>query len=534
MKTNKSYILLFLAFAAALSGCSSDELPGTSFVDNGSPSANTFNVCVTDGGYTAISEGTHTRAEEKDYQTVFTAGDKIGVFAVKDDHIVDGVNNLCLTASVDGDNIIWKDGEKLPHIPAGVTYYAYYPYQSALVGTLNLKASDAAGFFARVIQAWTPATNQSTYADYTAQDLMIAQGSVKGRTLSFSMEHRMALVVIDLPKMKYKFTNDPTILDYTISVPGTQFYNFSPLRMDNDAYRYLVKPSSSSGDEFFGCYTDERDAIKEWKITADNIEKGKFKTFTVDATAEGSIKTLEKSHALAVGDFFMKDGSLLDGTAELTLKEKSACIGVVFWLGDATKKDRILRSDHPGCTHGLVVALEDAASNVAWQYPSSSVQDWLNDNRPGEYLVFMNNIGSNPMDSLNNIQGYNNTKAIEEFNNFTNGPYVKIVSEVVAYRTKVPAPANCSDWYLPSVKEVTLLCGDDVDNLATAGNGRNMYDLLNNSSFSKLGSKLSREGYWSSTEQSAGEAYCWGLNYVRMAVKQQKASWQNMRCVLAF
>lgn len=266
------------------------------------------------------------------------------------------------------------------------------------------------------------------------------------------------------------------------------------------------------------------------KRTADNIEKGKYKKITVD---KESGTTLEKTHTLAVGDFFMKDGSLLDGTAELTLKEKSAC--VVFWLGDATRKDKTLKNDHPGCTHGLVVALEDAASNLAWQsYPSSSVQDWLNDNRPGEYLVFMNNIDNNSTDSLNNIQGYNNTKAIEEFNNFTNGSFVKTVSEVVAYRTKVPAPANCSDWYLPSVKEVTLLCGEDVDNLATAGNGQKMYKLLNNGSFSKLGSKLSQVDYWSSTEQSTGMVYCWGPSYTTMAAKLNKTTWRNMRCVLAF
>ena len=57
-----------------------------------------------------------------------------------------------------------------------------------------------------------------------------------------------------------------------------------------------------------------------------------------DATMEpiGS-KTAEQA---AIGDFYMNDGSLVDKDAIPTEEQKAACVGVVFWVGDVTAKDK--------------------------------------------------------------------------------------------------------------------------------------------------------------------------------------------------
>lgn len=59
-------------------------------------------------------------------------------------------------------------------------------------------------FFAPLVSAWQPQDDQSTHAAYTASDLMTAEGSAttgEDNTLhlSFTMNHRMALAVIEMP-----------------------------------------------------------------------------------------------------------------------------------------------------------------------------------------------------------------------------------------------------------------------------------------------------------------------------------------------
>ena len=535
MKTNKPHNFLLLALTAVFSCCSGEDY--SDITVSGTPAGETstapLTITVTDGGYASLSGGSSTRASEVDYRTVFTAGDRIGVFAVKDGAIVKEVSNLCLTASPSTDTnapLTWKSAsDETPASINGATYYAYYPYKSDLkIADLDPAANTAAGFFASVITNWTPATNQSTYADYTAQDLMIAQSDVSNKSLSFSMSHQMALVVIDLPNKTYSLSNDPTYT-WKVDVSDTKFNDFTPYRTDNGMYRYLVHPSTDDA-LLSGSYTGEY-GTTAWKVNTKSIPAGNYKIYKVD-------KGTQLTHTLAVGDFYMKDGSLLAGsTASLTPEQKDACIGIVFWVGDATQKDQILRSDHPNCTHGLVVALKDVEGGTsAWQSPFSSVQDWLNEHHSREYLSVVSGTGSG--DPLNNIQGYNNTKAIEEFNAATanGGNIVQAVVKVAEYRDAVPAPTNSSDWYLPSEKELTLLCGREVDDIWS----KNLIGIANRdfingklNSLNSVATTIIHTLYWSSTESSNDRAF-----YMDFAnghvLTYYKNSPERVRCVLAF
>ena len=263
------------------------------------------------------------------------------------------------------------------------------------------------------------------------------------------------------------------------------------------------------------------------------------------ATGEGDAtmepiggKTAEQA---AIGDFYMNDGSLVDKDAIPTEEQKAACVGVVFWLGDVTAKDKTLKADHSGCTHGLVVALKDAIDGTTtWQDPYTPVQNWLNSNTSGFLSVASGSIAS---DLSNNIQGYNNTKAIEAFNadDANSSNVVQAVQKVVDYRNTVPAPAASSGWYLPSEKELTLLCGKDVTNIGNSSIGTDMRDFLNGTSgpFNKLGSSFASailsDFYWSSTEFSdySDGAFDVGFDDGRTPLSS-KSNRDRVRCVLAF
>lgn len=255
---------------------------------------------------------------------------------------------------------------------------------------------------------------------------------------------------------------------------------------------------------------------------------------------------------LKIGDYYYSDGTTSDGgyrkysdgtTAIMPVQpvltgadgKVRTVIGIVFWVGDATEKDKTLKAAHSDCTHGLVVALKDASESTVWQNPYVSVQTWLNNNESGVFLAVESDI--NAGDPLNNIQGYNNTKAIEAFNaNKSNSSNkVQAVETVVAYRSAVSAPVNSSDWYLPSEKELTLLCGKEVSNIYSSNSdGTANRDLINKKIESISGAvKISSAAYWSSTERSRSGAFY--VNFANGYVDYNYKDYTyRVRCALAF
>ena len=162
---------------------------------------------------------------------------------------------------------------------------------------------------------------------------------------------------------------------------------------------------------------------------------------------------------LAVGDFYYSDGSWSQA-----LDPTRTPIGVVFYVGDITATDPALKADHPYCTHGLVVALDEKIE-TGWQPNYQEFNDtvgrWVELNTDYETITS----GFELSDNLNRPMGYNNTKAIEAFNLAEENASWKVeaVEYVVDYRTKVPAPETSSDWYLGSSKEYSLLVSGPYD-----------------------------------------------------------------------
>lgn len=175
---------------------------------------------------------------------------------------------------------------------------------------------------------------------------------------------------------------------------------------------------------------------------------------------------------LAVGDFYYSDGSWSQ-----SLDPTRTPIGVVFYVGDITETDPTLKADHPNCTHGLVVAL-DETNGIPWQRNYKTTIDenteevlaegyddtvgrWLEINTDFETITSGYEMG----DKLNRPMGYHNTKAIEAFNNAEGNQQWRVtaVDWIVEYRTKVAAPEQSSGWYLGSSKEMSLLVSGEYN-----------------------------------------------------------------------
>lgn len=208
-----------------------------------------------------------------------------------------------------------------------------------------------------------------------------------------------------------------------------------------------------------------------------------------------------------IGDYLFSDGTFSDSP-----QSGKNIIGVIFWTGDPTAQDASLKREHPECTHGLAVAV-DGDEYSAWQsgyaeYGNRTVGSWIEVNL-SDYVSVTTATGME--DNINRTVGYNNTRAIEAYNAAPENASWKVdaVEKAVAYRSYSPAPENTSDWYLPSVKELSLLCSGEVDG--------NVWDIKDNTSVKKIvnkklssirnGVELTDERYWSSSEADVIRPY---------------------------
>lgn len=536
MKRNislNSAFFLLLAFSLLLPSCS-EELPGNVPASGGQ----SLRIHVDDGGYTPASgsgeegDAPQTRASEEEYKTVFTTDDKIGVFAVKDGKIVDEINNLRLTATASPSgspsSLTWEqDGSGgNVELPTNATYYAYYPWQDNL--TVDPTAGNAAAFFANVISAWSPADDQSDYTKYTAQDLMIADGSLSGKNLTFSMAHQMSLVVIDLPKAKYELQNVTDLQSSEAVTPvATTFGGAIPYHFTGNTYRYLVNPSK--GVTLSGRYSDETPKEVAWEkdIIASSLATGQYKSFIVDGAKEVKI-----DFELGAGDYYMKDGSILPCNAVLDAAVASQVLGFVFWVGDPTGSDwgdPTLKKEKSDCSHGLVVSLKNVeyadAARMKWQESAESVNDWMEGEnstvKDKGYLEIATTTTSKDSKPLNQILGYNNTCVLRAYNSYCdgNGKFDNKVLPVVALdewsvKKENRAPDTSSDWYFPSARELSTLCSGwdnenhiwNIYNISMREDVNGWVEILNDAG----GSAEKLDGswiYWSSLEYGAHFAF---------------------------
>lgn len=433
MKTTN--ILAALFAASALISCSKETV---------SPVSGSFlNVSVEDNGF--ISEGTKAAVDNRN--TVFTEGDKIGVFGVKDGKIISTVSNLCLTAVSDNGSLTWTadNGKKLENDP-GIKYFAYYPYEFGHEDEVSPEASDADGFFADVAKNWLILNDQSSTGSFTSSDLMFAEGTISDGILMFTMDHAMALISIDLPKKRYVFTNTPSIPDYVLPMDNLTFIGFEPLPDDNVTFLFITNPYQEA-QTFSGSY-DYEGKTREWSFTTAG-EAGKITTYRIDK----SLDFPEISHYLQPGDFFLSDGTLLSKDAPAQTVQEADVVGIVF----QTDPDRIGQGEKEalgGNAHGLVLATKAIGGEVGYyewyytadqQFQRDEKEIGMKDISDGDPYKTYDNVD-------NDLEGYTNNRLIREkrSGDFLAG-YYPVFKAAAEFANETGGDySSTTGWYLPS------------------------------------------------------------------------------------
>jgi len=268
---------------------------------------------------------------------------------------------------------------------------------------------------------------------------------------------------------------------------------------------------------------------------------------TITATAGQTKASLnvKVERATQVGDYYYSDGTV----SNVVISNKDI-LGVIFWLGDPTTDDAALRRDHPDCTHGLVVAAYPDMSPTPWQSNAYAygltTGDWIENNIADQYV---STVSIWTKDTRRNyIAGYNNTKALELFNAATENAMwpLEAIQRVADYRASYPAPSSSSDWFLPGLKELTLLInsehdGDVFDFNNIAKDKAVINKQIINESLAKIngsqpiGSKEWAYDYWSSADWDPEQAYHVStFNGTVMLSPKTGDNNQLIRCVLAF
>lgn len=525
------------ALPVLLASCQQDELPDM----NGASDTTPLFISVTDGGY-ASTDKAATRAAENGYRTEFTAGDACGLYIVRSGTVIYDNVKLTAIAGTDG-NLTWQPA-------AGVTlggglpdeqYFLYYPYQKDMTDKTTASATnDAEIFFAPLIRDWTPKADQSNYAAYTASDLMTAQGTAAktdGKlSLSFSMTHRMALAVIEMPKTVYKFTDntDGLIPDYT-AMSSVDFTDSSvqPYGIAPGTYRCIVNPAQSTS--LRGLYNKGK---KEFAFTP-NCSAGSYKTYKIDGGHS------EKQATLQMGDYFCKDS---DNNWYIIPQETTPddnVIGIVFHVGqhDSDKGDYASTGIGQQKCHGYVVALTDVHNDkndrLRWEWgptqqydsrvnASTSTTDWQGYSNSLKFHKFVNKhsgweIKHFPAALACETYG---KRTLDHYGNDANGKY--------DWQQPLAAPSNTSGWFLPSYGQLLHLYANrsllsarmtDVKNSTPA-------DCIYRDKIKWFSTSLF---YWSSTEYPYDPSRAWRVSfYYGDSSNTDKDYTYDVRAVLAF
>ena len=530
---------LACALILMLAACTSDaldELPpaGTD------PDARPLTITVSDGGMYATGQ---TRAQERGYSTVFTEGDRIGLYVVKDGTLE--VKNLCLT--LQGGKWTLPAGTSQLFYSPDKSYHAYYPYQKD--NYMNGKVSPGdEDFFKYVVDEWSVNPNQSTYAQYTASDLMTARGVYSNHTLSFAMEHRMSLFILQVPATKYTYIEkidsreiSKSYYRYTAVISENSYWQENPCTA-----RLLV---NTTDPILFvrGAYKYYYNGAKEtfnFDYSQLNLQPGKYTVHTL-----GDSKVTEEFRSLKAGDYYMQDGSILPGDEVSNLSRdelRKSCLGVVFWVGEiegqhwtqtgSKEGDRLLMRDHPECVHGMVVAMNDASSQeVKWatgKGATENIYEWAKKS--------FNEFTSGEQADWEEIQesdiafGYYRSRLMALYGSRNSDTTFPVYDAIATYATTYPAPTGSSGWFLPGSYELATLCFGVPTNFAGDYTQLNMLKKTINPQIDKaVGDKLIGE-YWSGNEQGSLDKV-WHVDVTTPSYGAKlKTNTYKVRAVLAF
>ncbi|MCD8183285.1 MAG: fimbrillin family protein [Bacteroides sp.] len=403
---NLSIILSLLLLAV---GCTAED--ATTPQKQAAPLA----VTVTAGGFTSAEDGA-TRATDKQYTTTFASGDRIGIFAISDNGVV-----LDANAPYQYDGSAWTPVNTNNTIHqyhyAGVTYFVYYPYSEAM---------DNAANEADIISKFSPQTDQSTQAAYTASDLMTGTGAVENGTLKISLSHKMSLILIRPEGDKYVAGDYEYRSSYTAITSQSAGSVTAGYEAGDGMVRFLVSPGTSANVSI--TYTTAENATPSYNTTL-TPTTGRYYRYNIATGGTGT-------HTPAIGDYYMANGSIVPKSRSLSESQKKNCLGVIFSL-TTSDTDR----SH-GWTHGYVLAVREES------FPNSTMKKCWSTTAQDE--PFLTNCYNDNEKAKSNMEGYTETESLIAA--YAGDNNYDVVQQILYYHAHNPRPANApySPWYVPS------------------------------------------------------------------------------------
>lgn len=296
----------------------------------------------------------------------------------------------------------------------------------------------------------------------------------------------------------------------SVSLPLGESGEGIALGSDETLTAYMIMgPTEATADETITLTATALDeSTYTATVTGGVIEAGKF--YSVSKTMT-KVTMGDKTATQAVkGDYAMADGSFISKGATLTDEQKANVRGIVFWTtadsntsGTTPAKltdDKIMQADFPNCTHGLIVALNNISGSSQWQ--SQSVNDIVAGWQTSTFNASNKSDYSAINGSISYISGYQNTKLLKAYNKYCteNGQSGNVVFPVSLLENwSVQAPANSTGWYIPSPKELHLLCYQDVDDILTE-RGTTTREVIDPILTALGGTALGTNCCWSSME----------------------------------
>ena len=403
--------------------------------------------------------------------------------------------------------------------------------------------------------------NQSAQKDFEGSDLIVADGQTVtygSPTLRFT--HRTARVTIELkPGTGFTSVDGATVSLVSLSADNGNPTAIKTYNASGNTYEALTAPQTvATGKPFIrvelGSGTFYFRPQNNVVLEAGNRYKYIVKVNTTGLTlegctigewADGGEETVESIvfktdlSTAKVGDFITTDGKLLEMTESMTLSEevKKRIAGVVFWVPEkkdpnrqtqaSLQSDEVMAKAHPNCTHGLAVSLKDVSAEMKWQ--GGQYEAVLNFQRGDAFNpaydkslfkpIASNNGSSHP---INFILGYQNTLILRAYNVYcksigSGNKVVLPVDALAGFETNNPSPSNSTGWFLPSPKELHILCYKDVDNIGRYWEDpsyTDTRDIVNKSLIAADGGTFAYNYYyWSSSEFGGFLSHAFLVNF---------------------
>lgn len=549
MKTSR-HIFMLSAAVLALAACTQNDWTDSSGLPEGK-----YPLVIEAGGLESVaSRATVDGNWEGMTDVALQVGAEVKTYTVS----ASGANkeNAMLSSAAP---FYWRSREN-------ITVTAWWPYNAADLSMPEVKVK----------------ADQSSLENFKSSDYIYAHSDAvefEHPTLEFT--HRTARLTVTLtPGDGINRVEEATLKFTGLDTEGGNPASITPYHTAGTVvYEALVAPQTIAQGTAFITVTLNGTTYSYVPDAAIELGAGSRYNYTVKVNAKGleleevsdgawtdsgeseDVYTFYKSDysKAELGDYITTDGKLIDGDAasRLTDEIKAQIVAVVFWTPKQTtsegritpaslEDDKIMRVEHPYCTHGLAVALKNATYNdserMAWQDPYESVAAFQNgdDKFNPEKTKFKSIVsGDGAEDPMNYILGYQNTVVLRAYNTYCkeNSKSDNIVIPVAAideFAATHSAPANSTGWFLPSPKELHILCYKDVDNIADSNNGgTDTRDIINSSLTAVGGDGLKNELYWSSGEDNIYNAW-----YVRLfngrVYRNYKDNIYYVRLVFAF